>query len=117
MEIVTLGIDLEKNVCSVAGLDGTGKVVLRRRVRRYRLLSFLSGLEPCTVAMEACGGAHHVARHCQVLGHEVRLMSPLYVQPYVKVHKTDDRGAEAIAEAAMRLNALCSRSWRKVRST
>ena len=102
MEIVTLGVDLGKNVCSVAGLDETGKVVLRRRVRRYRLLSFLSGLEPCTVAMEACGGAHPVARHCQVLGHEVRLMSPLYVQPYVKVHRTDDRDAEAIAEAATR---------------
>ena len=102
MGIVTLGIDLGKNVCRVAGLDGTGKVVLRRRVRRYRLLSFLSGLEPCTVAMEACGGAHPVARHCRSLGHEVRLMSPLYVQPYVKVHKTDDRDAEAIAEAATR---------------
>lgn len=102
MDIVTLGVDLGKNVCSVSGLDGTGNVVLTRRVRRYRLLSFLSGLEPCIVAMEACGGAHYIARYCLSLGHDVRLMSPLYVRPYVKVHKTDDRDAEAIAEAATR---------------
>lgn len=102
MTIETLGIDLGKTLCSVAGLDKTGKVILRRRVQRYRLLKFLSELSPCVVAMEACGGAHHVARFCQDTGHEPRLMSPLYVRPYVKVHKNDDRDAEAIAEASTR---------------
>lgn len=75
---------------------------MRRRIQRFRLLNFLSGLPPCVVAMEACGGAHHVARSCQEFGHEPRLMSPLYVRPYVKVHKNDDRDAEAVAEAATR---------------
>lgn len=102
MSIVTLGIDLGKNVCSVAGLDASGRVVMSQRIRRFRLLSFLADLDPCVVAMEACGGAHHIARHCQVFGHEPRLMSPLYVRPYVKVHKTDDRDAVGIAEAATR---------------
>ena len=82
MTIEILGVDLVKTTCSIVGLDGAGTVVLRRRVRRYRLLSFLSGLSPCVVAMEACSGAHHVARFCQTLGHELRLMSPLYVRPY-----------------------------------
>lgn len=102
MTIATLGIDLGKTSCSVAGLNEVGEVILRRRVQRFRLLKFISGLSPCVVAMEACGGAHHVARFCQDIGHEPRLMSPLYVRPYVKVHKNDDRDAEAIAEAATR---------------
>ena len=83
MAIVTLGINLGKNVCSVAGLDAFGRVVMSQRIRRFRLLSFLANLDPCLVAMEACGGAHHIARHCQLVGHEARLMSPLYVRPYV----------------------------------
>lgn len=102
MDIAVLGIDLGKTVCSVAGLDESGAVVLRRRIQRFRLLGFLAGLPPCLVAMEACGGAHHVGRFCLRNGHEPRLMSPLYVRPYVKVHKNDDRDAEAIAEAATR---------------
>lgn len=102
MEIVVLGIDLGKTTCSVAGLDGDGVVVLRKRIQRHRLLTFLSELSPCIVAMEACGGAHHIGHFCVKHGHEPRLMSPLYVRPYVKVHKTDDRDAEAIAEAATR---------------
>jgi transposase len=102
MDIAVLGIDLGKTVCSLAGVDGTGTVVLRNRVQRFRLLKFLARLAPCVVAMEAYGGAHHVGRFCLQLGHEPRLMSPLYVRPYVKVHKNDDRDAEGIAEAATR---------------
>jgi transposase len=102
MDIAVLGIDLGKTVCSLAGLDGNGAVIFRRRIQRFRLLDFLDGLPSCVVAMEACGGAHHIARHCMEHGHEPRLMSPLYVRPYVKVHKNDDRDAEAIAEAATR---------------
>jgi len=64
MEISVLGIDLGKTVCSLAGLDCTGAVVFRKRIQRFRLLEFLSKLTPCVVAMEACGGAHHVGRFC-----------------------------------------------------
>ena len=102
MDIKVLGIDLGKTVCSLAGLDEFGTVVFRKRLQRHRLLDFLEGLSPCVVAMEACGGAHHIGRFCLQNGHEPRLMSPLYVRPYVKVHKNDDRDAEAIAEAATR---------------
>ena len=102
MDIEVLGIDLGKTVCSLAGLDAAGAVVFRKRLQRHRLLDFLEELRPCVVAMEACGGAHHIGRFCLQHGHKPRLMSPLYVRPYVKVHKNDDRDAEAIAEAATR---------------
>jgi transposase len=103
MTIVTLGIDLGKTLCSIAGMDADGAVVLRRRVRRSTLVSLADRLGPCTVALEACCGAHHVGRLFAARGHDVRLMSPEYVQPYVKAQKNDDRDAEAIAEAATRL--------------
>ena len=102
MHIAVLGIDLGKNSCSLAGLDETGRVVLRRRMRRDSILLFASKLPPCVVAMEACCGAHHLGRLLEARGHAVRLMSPEYVRPYVKAHKNDDRDAEAIAEAATR---------------
>lgn len=97
-----LGIDLGKNTCSLAGLDETGAVVMRKRVRRHAVIAFASTLPPCIVAMEACCGAHFIGRALADQGHEIRLMSPEYVQPYVKAQKTDDRDAEAIAEAATR---------------
>ena len=102
MTIATIGIDLGKNSCSLAGLDAGGAVVLRRRLSRDRLVAFLAGQPRCVVAMEACCGAHHLGRAFAAQGHEVRLMSPEYVQPYVKAQKNDDRDAEAIAEAATR---------------
>jgi transposase len=102
MDIVIIGIDLGKNSCSVAGLDASGRVVLRRRMRRTSLESFVDGLGRCIVAMEACCGAHHLGRVFAAQGREVRLMSPEYVRPYVKAQKNDDLDAEAIAEAATR---------------
>ena len=102
MSIATIGIDLGKHSCSVGGLDRTGAVVLRRRLTRERLVAFLAGQPACVVAMEACCGAHHLGRLFAAQGHAVRLMSPEYVQPYVKAQKNDDRDAEAIAEAATR---------------
>lgn len=102
MTIVVLGIDLGKRVCSVAGLDDRGRVVRRRRLRRDRVFGYTAQLEPCIIAMEACCGAHFLARGFEAQGHEVRLMSPEYVRPYVKSHKNDDRDAEATAEAATR---------------
>ncbi len=100
--VSVLGIDLGKNSCSVVGLDNAGKVVLRRRVARDGLALVLAKLPTCVVAMEACCGAHFVARVAQAQGHQVRLMPPEYVRPYVKAQKNDDRDAEAIAEAATR---------------
>jgi transposase len=102
MQIAVLGIDLGKNSCSVVGLDGTGQVVLRRRMQREGVLKFAAGLAPCVAAMEACCGAHHLGRALRDQGHQVRLMSPEYVRPYAKAQKNDDRDAEAIAEAATR---------------
>ena len=100
--IAVLGIDLGKNTCSLAGLDASGAVVLRRRMTRDGLSAFAAGLPSCIIAMEACCGAHHIGRVLREQGHEIRLMSPEYVQPYVKAQKTDDRDAEAIAEASTR---------------
>ncbi|MGG5824106.1 IS110 family transposase, partial [Falsiroseomonas sp. HW251] len=100
--IAVLGIDLGKNSCSLAGLDASGAVVLRRRMPRDGVLAFTAKLASCVVAMEACCGAHFLGRILQQQGHTVRLMAPEYVQPYVKAQKTDDRDAEAIAEAATR---------------
>jgi transposase len=100
--IAVLGIDLGKNVCSVVGLDASGAVVLRRRVRRDTLIGLVAKLPVCIVGMEACCGAHHLGRLFAAQGHNVRLMSPEYVRPYVKAQKNDDRDAEGIAEAATR---------------
>src|SRR5512140_920833 len=97
-----LGVDLGKNSCSVVGLDATGHVLLRRRIRREGIVALAAKLPGCVVAMEACCGAHHLGRLLVARGHEVRLMSPEYVRPYVKAQKNDDRDAEAIAEAATR---------------
>src|SRR5919107_1270647 len=102
MQIAVLGIDLGKNRCSVVGLDAGGRVVLRRRLNRDGVVKLAAGLPSCVVAMEACCGAHHLGRKLRAQGHEVRLMSPEYVRPYVKAQKNDDRDAEAIAEAATR---------------
>src|ERR1700693_2537227 len=102
MEIAVLGIDLGKNSCSLVGLDRTGAVVTRRRMRPQSIPAFTKTMPSCIVAMEACCGAHHLGRLLTAQGHKVRLMPPEYVRPYVKAQKNDDRDAEAIAEAATR---------------
>lgn len=102
MTILILGIDIGKNSCSVVGVDDKGAVVLRRTMRRQTLIDFVSKMPTCIVAMEACCGAHHLGRLFVDRGHEVRLMSPEYVRPYVKAQKNDDKDAEGIAEAASR---------------
>jgi transposase len=102
MEFAVLGIDLGKNSCSLVGLDRTGAVVKRRRMRPESIPAFTKSMPSCVVAMEACCGAHHLGRLLTAQGHTVRLMSPEYVRPYVKAQKNDDRDAEAIAEAATR---------------
>jgi transposase len=102
MTITVLGIDLGKNSCSVAGLDESGRVVLRRRLTREGVVRLGAKLPACVMAMEACCGAHHLGRVLREQGHEIKLMSPEYVQPYVKAQKNDERDAEAIAEASTR---------------
>jgi transposase len=102
MQITTIGLDIAKNVFQVHGIDGEGRVVLRRKVRRDQLLALLGGLEPCLIGMEACATAHHWARELEAQGHQVKLMPPAYVKAYVKRNKNDAADAEAICEAVTR---------------
>src|SRR6266481_9752415 len=76
MEVTTIGIDLAKNVFAVCGADSSGRVLMRRQLRRAQVLSFMRGLPRCVVGIEATGGAQYWARQLTALGHEVRLMSP-----------------------------------------
>lgn len=101
-EVITIGIDLAKNVFQVHGVDGAGDVVIRRQLRRARVMSFFEQQPRCLVGMEACATAHHWAREIGALGHEVRLMPPRYVKPYMKRNKSDAADAEAICEAVTR---------------
>ena len=98
----TIGLDLAKNVFQVHGVGRGGTVVLRRQLRRSQVLLFFSRLDSCVIGMKACAGAHCWARELVALGHEVRLMPPAYVKPYVKRGKTDAADAEAICEAVTR---------------
>jgi transposase len=102
MKIATIGLDLAKNVFQLHGIDAEGRVVLRRRLRRSDVVRFFARLSPCMVGMEACAGAHHWARTLAGLGHEVRLMPPAYVKPYVRRQKNDMADAAAICEAVTR---------------
>ena len=101
-QIITIGLDLAKHVFQVHGADRDGAVVVRKKLRREQLLRFFAELPRCTVAIEACGGAHHWAREIGRLGHEVKLIAPAYVKPFVKRQKNDMVDAEAICEAAQR---------------
>ena len=102
MTIVTLGLDLGKNWIHMVGLDESGRIILRRRARRNRLLAQTANMPACLVGLEACCGAHHLGRALEAQGHRVRLMPPQYVKPFVKSNKNDYRDAEACAEAVQR---------------
>lgn len=104
MDITTLGIDLAKSVFQLHGVDADGTVVLQKKLRRGAVLDFLGKLEPCLIGMEACPSSHFWAREIAALGHDVRLIPPAYVKPYVKRQKNDAADAEAICEAVTRPN-------------
>ena len=104
MKITTIGIDLAKNVFQIHGVDGHGKTVLRKQIKREQMAPFFANLSACLIGMEACGSAHHWARKLSAFGHTVRLMAPQFVKPYVKSNKNDAADAEAICEAVARPN-------------
>jgi len=101
-DISVVGIDIAKRVFHLVGMDKRGKIVMRKRCRRCEVLPLMANLGPTTIGMEACGGAHYWARCLREQGHEVKLMAPQFVKPYVKSNKNDMRDAEAIAEAVTR---------------
>jgi transposase len=101
-EVSIIGLDLAKTVFQAHGAAADGAVVFRRKLTRPQVLRFFAAQPNCVVAMEACASAHHWARAIGSLGHEVRLIAPLYVKPFVKRQKNDASDAEAIAEAASR---------------
>jgi transposase len=101
-EVSIIGLDLAKGVFQAHGASADGSVVFRRKLSRGQLLKFVAGQPPCVVAIEACASAHHWGRQIEKLGHEIRLIAPAYVKPFVKRQKNDAADAEAIAEAAAR---------------
>ncbi|HLF96868.1 MAG TPA: IS110 family transposase [Methylococcaceae bacterium] len=104
MKITTVGLDLAKNVFQVHGVDEKGKAVLKKTLKRAQVLPFFANLPACRIGMEACAGAHYWARELTKLGHEVKLIAPQFVKPYVKGNKNDANDAEAICEAVGRPN-------------
>lgn len=101
-DVAVVGVDLAKSVFQVHGIDEQGQIVLRRKLSRSKLLAFFATLPRCLVGMETCASANYWARELMALGHEVRLMPPQYVKPYVKRSKNDASDAEAICEALTR---------------
>jgi transposase len=100
--ITTIGLDLAKQVFQIHGADVEGTPIVSRKLRRAEVLRFFGKQPTCLVGIEACGGAHYWAREITALGHEVRLIPPAYVKPFVKRGKTDAADAEAISEAVTR---------------
>ena len=101
-KIIRIGLDTSKSVFQVHGVDGAEQPVLRRKVRRRELIAFFAKLAPTRIGLEACGASHHWARELGALGHEVVLVPPQYVKPYVDRGKNDAADAEAICEAISR---------------
>jgi transposase len=103
-KVTTIGLDIAKHVFHAHGVNERGLALFSKRLGRGKVLNFFAAQPSCTVALEACGGAHHWARQLTQLGHEVRLIPPAYVKPFVKRQKNDAIDAEAICEAAQRPN-------------
>lgn len=101
-KITTIGLDIAKNVFQLHGVDTHGQIVLRKSLRRGQMRRFFEKLPPCLIGMEACATAHHWARTLMSIGHDVRLIAPAYVKPFVKRQKNDAADAAAICEAVTR---------------
>ena len=101
-EVTVLGIDLAKNIFQLHGVDGNGRIVLRKKLNRKQLVLFVANLPRCMIAIEACGGSHFWGRKFREMGHDIRVISPQFVKPFVKSNKNDVHDAEAIVEAALR---------------
>ncbi len=101
-KLIRIGMDTSKQIFQLHGVNAAEAPGLRKKIRRQELLSFFGRLEPTVVAMEACGGSHHWARELRKLGHEVKLIAPQFVKPYVKRGKNDAADAEALCEAMSR---------------
>ena len=104
MNIKTLGIDLAKNIFQIHGVDYKGKRLINKAIKRNKLPEFINQLPPCLIAMEACGGSNYWGQKFKEMGHDVKLISPQFVKPYVKSNKNDMVDAEAICEAVTRPN-------------
>ena len=102
MDVKAVGIDIAKRYFQVHGISTTGAVTIRRKISRDGFLKLLADLSPCLVGLEAGSGAHHWAREIARLGHDVKLMPPQFVRPYVKTNKNDAADAEACCEAVQR---------------
>lgn len=102
MNIKRIGLDLAKQVFQLHAVDHQERVVLRKTLRRARMLTFFTRLEPCLIGIEACGSSHYWARELTRLGHTVRIIPPQFVKPYLKGNKNDANDAEAICEAVSR---------------
>jgi transposase len=101
-QLSVIGIDIAKQVFPLVGMDEGGTILVRKRLYRTQVMAFMAQLPPTRIGMEACGGAHYWARRFREYRHEVKLMAPQFVKPYVKANKNDLRDAEAIAEAVTR---------------
>ena len=102
IEISRIGMDTSKQLFQLHGVDASEKPVLRKKLRRRDMVTFFKGLAPTVIGIEACGASHHWARLLESFGHEVRLIAPQYVKPYVKRGKNDAADAEALCEAMSR---------------
>src|SRR5919199_3640609 len=101
-ELSTVAIDLAKKIFHLVGADRTGKILWRKQLTRNALMPFMAQLPPVLIGIEACGGAHYWARRFREHGHDVKLLAPQFVKPFVKSNKNDMRDTEAIAEAVTR---------------
>lgn len=102
--IKVLGIDLAKNVFQLHGTDAAGKQVLSKRLSRAKLMEFVTNLPACLIGIEACGSAHYWSRQFEQIGHQVKIMAPQFVKPYIQANKNDKNDARGIAEAVTRPN-------------
>ena len=100
--IIRIGMDTSKHAFQLHGVNAAEEPVLRKKLRRHDMVAFFTKLPPTVIGIEACGGSHHWARLLQALGHEVKMLPPQFVKPYLKRGKNDAADAEAICEAMSR---------------